>query len=71
MQLFGSDSITASTTPSVQAVPALIATEYATVTRYQPDSCVAFCWVVPGCDCICACCGPIFTPPESGSASRA
>src|SRR5712691_2666750 len=75
VQLVGSVAVTASTAPSVHAVPALIENANATVALYQGSAPTRACdppSAVSAFDCdACACCGPIATPELSGIASRA
>src|SRR6266581_5615774 len=75
VQLVGSVAVTASTAPSVHAVPALIENANATVALYQGSAPTRACddpSAVGAFDCdACACCGPIATPELSGIASRA
>src|SRR5882762_8615481 len=75
VQLVGSVAVTASTAPSVHAVPALMENANATVALYQgsaPTRSRDDPSAESALDCDdCACCGPTATPELLGIASRA
>src|SRR6266851_1306118 len=75
VQLVGSVAVTASTAPSVQAVPTLMENANATVALYQGSAPITSRddpSAESALDCDdCACCGPTATPELFGIASRA